>query len=82
MDSLRIDALPAPGKVDVIGVAGGDVQMGVHFHGSSSPGLEVGSMWGSGHMVYKPSSHMTQLMAKGALQLVRSVQHLGTQLHL
>lgn len=79
--SLRIAALPAPGKVDVIRVAGGDVQVGIHFHSSSSPGLEVRAMRGLGHMVQQPGGHMTQLMAQCALQLVGRVYNLRAELH-
>ena len=67
--------------MDVIVVASGDVQVGVHPHGSRGPSLEVGSMRGLGHMVQQPSSHMAQLMAQGSLQLVSAVYHLRAQLH-
>lgn len=77
----RIAALPAPSKVDVILMACGDVQMGVHSHGCCSPGFEVGSVGGLGHMVQQPGGHMAQLMAQRALQLLRTVQHLCAQLH-
>lgn len=67
--------------MDVVVMASGDVQVGVHSHGSRSPGLEVGSMGGLGHMVQQPSSHMAQLMTQGSLQLVSAVYHLCAQLH-
>ena len=65
--SPRIAALPAPSKVDVILMACGDVQMGMHSHGCCSPGFKVGSMGGLGHMVQQPGGHMAQLMAQRAL---------------
>ena len=79
--SLWVGTLPAPRKMDVILMACGDVQVGVHFHGSCSPGLEVGSMRGFGHMVQQPSCHMAQLMAQSSLQLVSAVYHLCAQLY-
>ena len=79
--SLWVGALPAPCKVDVILMACGDVQVGVHFHGSCSPGLEVGSVWGFGHMIQQPGCHMAQLMTQSSLQLVSAVYHLCAQLY-
>ena len=67
--------------MDVILMACGDVQVGVHFHGSCSPGLEVGSMGGFAHMVQQPSCHMAQLMTQSSLQLVSAVYHLRAQLY-
>ena len=60
---LGIGALPAPRKVYVIGMACSNVQMGVNFHGCSSPSLEVGSMGGFGHVVQQPGCRVTQLVA-------------------
>lgn len=67
--------------MDIILVTCGNVQVGVHFHGSCSPGLKMGSMWGLGHMVQQPSRHMAQLMTQSSLQLVSAVYHLGAQLY-
>ena len=81
MALLGIAALPAPCKVDVILMACRDAQVGMYCHGCCGPSLEVGSMGGLGHMVQQPGSHMAQLMAQRALQLLRIVQHLCAQLH-
>ena len=81
MHSLWVGTLPAPCKMDIILVTRGDVQVGVHFHGSCSPRFEMGSMWRLSHMVQQPSRHMAQLVTQSSLQLVSAVYHLGAQLY-
>ena len=57
-----IRALPAECKMDLVGVASGDVQVGSHRPKPPDPFLECGSMWGLCSVVDQPSPRMAHLM--------------------
>lgn len=72
---------PPEGVEYLVGVAGGDVEVGVPRHGCFCPAAEHGTVRRLGCVVHQPGCHVAQLVAQRALQLGKAVEDLAAQLH-